>query len=415
MNKPQIRFKGFEDEWQTSNFKNTFTILKNNTLSRAFLQDEVGSVQNIHYGDILIKYGSCINVPKCAIPSITSGAEPDLNSLSVLQDGDIIFADTAEDEAVGKCSEINNIGNATVVSGLHTIPVRPNFTFAKWFLGYFINSTSYHSTLFSLMQGIKVLSISKSAISNTSLSFPTIQEQQNIGNYFKQIDEMITEAEREVSRLEKMKQASLQKMFPRPGAAAPEVRFDGFSEPWIVRSVGSCFAEGVERGGFDNLLSVGITRGVYPTEDFIKTVTVKDFSNYKTVHNHDIVYNSMRMWQGASGVSYFCGIVSPAYTVLTPRENVWSPFFAYLFKLPWVIKIFEANSQGLTKDTWNLKYPAISIIEFAVPSDIKEQIHIADYFSRLDDLLNAKRQKLAKLRNIKQACLDKMFVNASEL
>ena len=121
----------------------------------------------------------------------------------------------------------------------------------------------------------------------------------------------------------------------------------------------------------------------------------------------------MRMWQGASGVSYFNGIVSPAYTVLTPNEKVWSPFFAYLFKLPWVIKIFEANSQGLTKDTWTLKYPAISIIEFAVPSDVKEQTQIANYFKQLDDLIDAKRQKLEKLQNLKQACLDKMFINTT--
>lgn len=121
----------------------------------------------------------------------------------------------------------------------------------------------------------------------------------------------------------------------------------------------------------------------------------------------------MRMWQGASGVSYYEGIVSPAYTVMTPREFIWSPFFAVYFKLPWVIKIFEANSQGLTKDTWNLKYPAISQIELPVPIDEKEQIYIAHFFNTLDSILSAKRQKLEKLQNLKQSCLDKMFINTT--
>lgn len=382
MNKPQIRFKGFEDEWSPKSLSEPeFEIQAGGDIDKSILKSSghYPVIANALAGEGILGYYD--NLFRIKAPAV-----------SITGRGDVGVA----------------------------VPRRMNFTPVVRLLALTSpNDIDFLSCAINLhpkvleSTGVPQLTVPK--LQSYCIFFPKLVEQKVIGNFFKQINDMMAEAEREVSRLEKMKQASLQKMFPRPGATAPEIRFDGFSEPWIVRSVGSCFAEGVERGGFDNLLSVGITRGVYPTEVFIKTVTVKDFSNYKTVHNHDIVYNSMRMWQGASGVSYFCGIVSPAYTVLTPRENVWSPFFAYLFKLPWVIKIFEANSQGLTKDTWNLKYPAISIIEFAVPSDIKEQIHIADYFSRLDDLLNAKRQKLAKLRNIKQACLDKMFVNTSEL
>lgn len=382
MNKPQIRFKGFEDEWKQS----SFGALLN------YIQPQSYIVKSSKY-------------KTRGIPVLTAGKS-------------LLLGYT--DERFGVFNNLPCIlfDDFTTDSKFIDYPFKVKSSAAKMLVPFAKDANIY--LLYLIMQNTSFEHSSHrrywiNEYSNIPIFLPSNAEQKQLTYIFAALDEMIAETEREVNRLEKMKQASLQKMFPRPGATTPEIRFVGFSEPWVIRSIGSCFAEGNERGGYDNLLSVGITRGVYPTEDFVKTVTVKDFSNYKTVHEKDIVYNSMRMWQGASGVSNYNGIVSPAYTILTPKDNVWSPFFAYLFKLPWVIKIFEANSQGLTKDTWNLKYPAISIIEFAVPSDMKEQIYIANYFKKLDALLSAKRQKLAKLRNIKQACLDKMFVNTSEL
>lgn len=391
MSKPQIRFKGFEDEWELHPFSEIASRYS------SLRYDE--NIPSVEYEDINSKQGSLNkDIFRKKIHKVGQ----------YFQKGDVLFGKLRPYLGNNLLANFDGlaIGDFWIFkSGLARTSFIYPFLYSKEF--------SYISNISS---GSKMPRSDWGLVSSWNFNIPMSETEQTlIGCIFSSIDKCIANAEREVRRLEKMKQASLQKMFPRLGATAPEIRFVGFKSKWEVRAVGSCFAEGTERGGFDNLLSVGITRGVYPTEDFIKTITVKDFSNYKTVHNNDIVYNSMRMWQGASGVSYFNGIVSPAYTVLTPRENVWSPFFAYLFKLPWVIKIFEANSQGLTKDTWNLKYPAISLIEFAVPSDMKEQIYIANYFVRLDDLITAKRQKVVKLRNIKQACLDKMFVNTSEL
>lgn len=405
MNKPQIRFKGFEDEWRSLRLQeigNTFSGLSGKT------KEDFG-----HGNARFVTYLNVFNNPISCEKQLDR-IEID-NAQNQVKYGDVFFTTSSETpEEVGMSSIwLSNIPNVYLNS--FCFGFRPSITFDYSYFAYFLRSRAFREQMIVLAQGISRYNISKVKALALPVAFPSEKEQNSLGKFFTYVDEMIAEAEREIRRLEKMKQASLQKMFPRPGATTPEIRFAGFSEPWVIRPVGSCFGEGTERGGFNNLLSVGITRGVYPTEDFIKTVTVKDFSNYKTVHENDIVYNSMRMWQGASGFSLFNGIVSPAYTVLTPKENIWSPFFAYLFKLPWAIKIFEANSQGLTKDTWNLKYPAISLIKFAVPAELKEQIYIAKYFLQLDDLLKSKRQKLAKLRNIKQACLDKMFVNTSEL
>ena len=192
-NTPQIRFAGFTDAWEQRKLSDTLNFLSNNTLSRAELSEDTGTYKNVHYGDVLIKFGEYIDAQSTDLPFIADDEKAKKFESSKLQDGDIIIADTAEDEAVGKCVEIGNIGNLSIVSGLHTIPCRPKVKFAPAYLGFYLNSASYHDQLIPLMQGIKVTSISKSAISDTMISAPTnLSEQGKIGQFFTQLDSLIT-------------------------------------------------------------------------------------------------------------------------------------------------------------------------------------------------------------------------------
>ena len=125
-----------------------------------------------------------------------------------------------------------------------------------------------------------------------------------------------------------------------------------------------------------------------------------DKSKYKKVCIGDIAYNSMRMWQGASGYSPYEGIVSPAYTVLSPNSGINSKCLAYQFKLPEMIHTFQINSQGITSDNWNLKYPALSEIEIFVSRNEKEQAKIAEYFEWLDRLITLHQRK-CRIRNLR--------------
>lgn len=118
----------------------------------------------------------------------------------------------------------------------------------------------------------------------------------------------------------------------------------------------------------------------------------------------------MRMWQGASGVSKYEGIVSPAYTILKPRNNYNSDFFGYYFKLTEVIQIFQSNSQGLTSDTWNLKYPKLSKIKLAIPLSMDEQTKIANFLSAIDDKINLIESELTHAKTFKKGLLQQMFV-----
>ena len=174
--------------------------------------------------------------------------------------------------------------------------------------------------------------------------------------------------------------------------------------------MGDVFDERSERAsGNEELLSVTISNGVIRQIDSEKrNIASEDKSNYKVVKKGDVPYNSMRMWQGAVGTSDYDGIVSPAYTVLIPKNNCNGKFFMELFKKQPTLEIFKRWSQGLTSDTWNLKYPVLSTIPFMVPS-VKEQEKIAEYFKSLDHLITLHQRKCEQLKELKKFMLQNMF------
>ena len=197
-NVPEIRFKGFTEAWEQRKLGEVLISLQNNTLSRADLSSEEGIAKNIHYGDILVKFGEVIDVKTESLPMISDETVIAKYKSSFLQNGDVIVADTAEDETVGKCTEIAGLSDEIVISGLHTIPYRPLQKYAPGYLGYYMNSASFHNQLLPLMQGIKVTSISKTALQNTDILYPkSATEQAAIGTYFRNLDNFITLHQRE--------------------------------------------------------------------------------------------------------------------------------------------------------------------------------------------------------------------------
>lgn len=206
---PEIRFKGFTEKWEKKKFKYIFIFLKNNNFSRKLFIYNQGKVKNIHYGDILTIYNSYLDYKNEKIPYI----KQDIKIVGdYLVNGDVVFADTAEDKTVGKCIEIGNI-KGRIISGLHTLPCRANIKYAKYYLGYFLNSIYFHSQLVILMQGSKVSSLSKAAFLNTYIMYPFESEQEKIGNYFYKLDKLISLYEKEIEKLQKLKKAFFGKMF----------------------------------------------------------------------------------------------------------------------------------------------------------------------------------------------------------
>ena len=183
----------------------------------------------------------------------------------------------------------------------------------------------------------------------------------------------------------------------------PKLRFPGFDEPYVLHRIGDIYAERSERGAADmELLSVTMNDGVMQRSEIEgKDNSSEDKSSYKVVCKGDMVYNSMRMWQGANGVSPYDGIVSPAYTVLTAKLPICNDYFAALFKNYKLINEFRKNSQGMTSDTWNLKYPQIETIKVYLPV-IEEQEKIASILVTLDKRIAAQAALVEQLKKYKR-------------
>lgn len=213
-----------------------------------------------------------------------------------------------------------------------------------------------------LASGSTFTEISGKQMEKIEIMIPTIGEQNRISSLMKCINNLIAANEDKLEQLKTLKKLMMQKIFSQ------EWRFKGFTDPWEQRKLGELFNERKEKSSQGELLSVTINSGIvkFDTLDR-KNNSSADKSNYRVVRYGDIAYNSMRMWQGASGLSMYNGIVSPAYTVITPRTNTDAGFMAVNFKRKSMIQVFQRNSQGLTSDTWNLKFPVLKNIRISIP------------------------------------------------
>jgi len=210
---PEIRFSGFTEDWEQRKFADMFDCsISNNTFSRAQLSYDEGMVFNIHYGDILTKYGAILDLQTATMPYIVEGEKEEFKN-SLLQEGDIVIADTAEDETAGKACEISNLQGAAIVAGLHTVVGRPKIKMAMGYLGYYLNSDVYHNQLVALMQGIKVLSLSRYNIQNTKISFPIIEEQGYVAEFLFCWDTLLSLHQRKLEKLRQIKKSMLERMF----------------------------------------------------------------------------------------------------------------------------------------------------------------------------------------------------------
>lgn len=202
------RLSGFNGEWEKEKLGDIVQFFKSNTLSRERLGYSEGTILNIHYGDILIKYPTILDVSKNEIPFILDTM--DFTSKDYINNGDVIMADTAEDGSVGKVCEIINVGERKIVAGLHTIFIHPTIKFAPMFLGYYLNSDEYHKQILSIMQGIKVYSITKDALKKTYIKTPCIKEQYAIAEVLLSCDEEINLATKELELLQQQKKGLMQ-------------------------------------------------------------------------------------------------------------------------------------------------------------------------------------------------------------
>ena len=420
MGKPKIRFKGYNEDWEQRKLGEVLVSLQNNTLSRADLSNETGIAKNVHYGDVLIKFGEVLDVSEEKLPMISDKSVLTKYKASFLQNGDVIVADTAEDSTVGKCSEIAGLNDEVVLSGLHTIPYRPIEKFASGYLGYYLNSSAYHKQLIPLMQGIKVTSISKSAMQNTEIVYPkSVEEQGKIGNYFQSLDHLITLHQHKCDEMKKMKKCMLQKMFPQNGKKVPEIRFEGFTNDWEQRKLNE-IADRVSEKNKNNEFSEPFTnsaeQGIISQRDYFdrEIVNNENLNGYYIVRNDDFIYNpriSVTAPVGPINRNRLGrnGVMSPLYTVFRTHDinNLYLEFY---FKTTKWHRFMKLNGDsGARFDRFTIS--STQFMEMPIPYPmLDEQIKIGEYFDTLDHLITLHQHKCDELQNLKKYMLQNMFV-----
>ena len=417
---PAIRFAGFTDPWEQRKFGDCFEFLKSNTLSRAGLNGENGTARNVHYGDILIKFGDCLDGERSDLPFITDDTVLPKFAGSILREGDVIFADTAEDEAAGKCVELRKLPKEPTISGLHTIPARPRFFFGTGYLGHYLNSDAYHRQLLPLMQGIKVISVSKAALQDTQVRFPGLSEQAAIGAALSEIDNLITLHQRKYDKLVILKKSMLEKMFPKDGESVPEIRFAGFTDPWEQRKLGELVV--IERGGSPrpideyitddtnglNWIKIGdapsLGRYISKTSEKIKP---EGLSKTRQVHPGDLILsNSMSF--GRPYIMAIEGCIHDGWLLIRDEPKSFDPMYlCHMLGTPKMLNQYRMLASGSTVN--NLNKELVSNASILMPCKSEQKV-IGQFFNHLDDLITLHQRKLELLQNIKKSLLDKMFV-----
>ncbi|MDD2239644.1 MAG: restriction endonuclease subunit S [Kiritimatiellae bacterium] len=251
-----------------------------------------------------------------------------------------------------------------------------------------------------------------SAYQNLEIALPRPPEQHRIATCLSSLDNLIGSESRKLDALKAHKKGLMQHLFPREGESVPRLRFPEFRKAgeWETKAGGVLFTNRKEDGeeGLP-IYSVTLSDGMIPRASFDRDFNdIEDPAGNKKALKGDIVYNMMRMWQGAQGVAPEDCMVSPAYVVLSPRSGVCSDFFAYLFKLPQSLSLLTATSRGLTKDRLRLYFDDFSRMRLCVPS-FKEQRRIAACLSSRDDLIAAQAAKVEALKTHKQGLMQQLF------
>ena len=411
-NIPKLRFPEFNGEWEEKNFYEVFDILQNNTFSRDQLNNENGIVRNIHYGDVLIKYGDYIDCQKEKLPFIN--LENNLSKYedtSYVKNGDIIIADTAEDYTAGKVTEICNVKDYKILSGLHTFLCRTKFEFASKFLGYKLNSSSYHNQIAPLVAGTKVYSINRKAIGETTITYPSKAEQQKIADFLANVDSIITAETKILKTLQKKKKALMQKLFTQ------QLRFksdDGTDFPeWEEKKLGdvcSYIGGGTPSkkvkeywNGNINWASVKDITGKYLYETQDKISQLGADSSATNICEPDSLLLITRMSPGKTVITKCITAINQDLKIVKSDINVE---FLHLLFQSIQTKIDEKTSGTTVK---GISIEGLNQIDIRLPCKVEQQ-KIADCLSSLDLLIQTQQKVVTTWQQRKKALLQQMFI-----
>ena len=229
MNVPRLRFSKYNEEWNKIDLSNIFSYFSTNSFSREQL-DFNGVIKNLHYGDIHKKFGALVDVSNDINTFIKD--QNFNNKYELCKENDLIIADASEDyEGIGKATEVININDNKIVSGLHTIMARDTKNiFSPKFKGYYFNSPAIHNQIRVLANGFKVFGISKDTINSLNAYIPSKDEQKDIADMFQLLDKKIEFQSQKVEALKLYKLCIKEMLFAR--AVTSETKLSNVLKKW---------------------------------------------------------------------------------------------------------------------------------------------------------------------------------------
>jgi type I restriction enzyme S subunit len=366
--------------------------------------------QIIYNGLPCVRYGELYTTFNYKIENCISYIDNNVaNDSTKISYGDILFAGSGETiDEIGKSAVYT--GKITAYAGGDIIILSPNELVNSVFLSYTLETDHVKKQKRKLGQGQQIVHIYLNDIAKLTVILPPLSEQKAIAKLLSTWDEAINNCQLLIVNCQLRKKWLMQNLL------TGKKRLKGFDGEWKEYHLGDFFIERSESGFYNlPLLSIGLN-GVYPQSNSEKKDTSNDDkSKYKRICPGDIGYNTMRMWQGRSALSTIEGIVSPAYTIVTPTENSDSEFFSYLFKSPKMMNLFWRNSQGLVDDTLNCKYKDFAIVKSKLPRSKKEQTEIAKRLTTADQEIQILNQRIEKLKEQKKWAMQVLLTGKKRL
>lgn len=408
MNKPKIRFKGFEGEWKEKALGDVVDEFKYGINAAAVSYD--GENKYLRITDI--DEGS-----RAFIKDELASPDADLSSCNeyIMQDGDIVIARTGA--SVGKSYIYRPIDGKVYFAGF-LIRARVNKNVDREFVFQNTLTDGFKKYIRFVSQRSGQPGVNAEELKSYLMNLPaSLPEQRAIASYFTSLDAQIAASTSRLSSLKQIKAASLLNMFPQKGETVPRVRFKGFQGEWKKVKIGDVapltggFAfqsgqfktSGVPIIRISNILSSGIVGG-----DFVYYNEFKGDSEFR-LYKGDVVIAMSGATTGkvatfeANDFGYQNQRVGKfSRTNLVNYELLSKLVSAPNFQKKIISKLTSsAQPNASSKD--------IDSIDLVVPEETEEQRAIASYFTTLDAQITLHRKRLEKLKQIKAACLEKMF------
>ncbi len=405
-NTPQLRFPEFQGGWMLNRLDDIVTVINEKAGCKKYtlmsITSGIGLVSQIE------KFGREI-----------AGAQ--YRNYYVIRNDDFAYnKSSTKDYSAGFIALYSGVEEAAVPNSIFTCFRVCNNSIYPKYLSYLFEGNLHGKWLNKFIAvGARAhgsLNVDNKDLLSLPIPIPSgdssLVEQQKIADCLTSLDQTIGAENGKLKAYQKHKKWLMQQLFPADGETVPRLRFPEFrnAPEWRKMKLDDLFKERKETG-FCNVRLLSLTDKdgiVLQSESNRKDNSNADKSKYLRVCNGDIVYNTMRMWEGRCALTKIEGVVSPAYTICAPQKDAYGPFFAFYFKTNQVISLFEKYSQGLVKDTLNLKFEAFSKIYVLAP-EFAEQQKIADCLSSLDELIAAQTQKIERLKIFKKGLMQQLF------